>query len=115
MCVLTCISGEAWSDYEERFELDKDLQVRFKRQEQLCQYFIAQIEMLSQLCFGRSYNCITMLQESFSYTTLVSIVSNEHLPCLLRAVMLDLLRVLYVDRFFSFFFLFFFRSLIFTK
>lgn len=35
---------------------------------------------------------------SFPYDTLLSIVQNERLPCLLRAVMLNLLRAIYVDR-----------------
>lgn len=54
--------GQSWDEFEGRFEEEKDFEVRFRRQEQLAQYFVAQIQMLAKLCFGRSYNCISMLQ-----------------------------------------------------
>jgi hypothetical protein len=97
------IIGESWKSFQKKLDSEddagKDLRERFKRQEQLATYFIAEIKMLSKLGYGRSYNCINMLEESFSYVMLISMLKNTHLPCILRGVTLDLLRVLYLDRF----------------
>jgi len=93
------VTGESWDNLESLRENDDEFKARFARQEQLVQYFVAEISMLTRLCFGRSYNCIRMLQETFTYPMLISVIQNEHLPCTVRAAMLNLCRVIYVDRF----------------
>ena len=51
------------------------------------------------MAFGRSYNVIRWLQESFSYTMLVTIIMNPHLPDAIRAAGCTLVGVLYLDRY----------------
>jgi hypothetical protein len=91
-------TGEKWSSFESRRDNNPDIAKRFARQEQLVSYFIAELDMLAKLCFGRSYNAIKTLQVNFSYSMLISVIKNEHLPCLVRAAGLNLCRVIYVDR-----------------
>jgi hypothetical protein len=93
------ITGNKWKSFLHKKDSDDILRLKFTRQEQLATYFIAEMKMLTNLCFGRSYNCISMLESSFPYTMLISMSKNEHLPSVLRAVTLDLTRVLYLDRF----------------
>lgn len=92
------VTGVKWSAFETMKDTDDDVARRFSRQEQLVQYFIAEMDMLAKLCFGRSYNAITLLQVDFPYCTLIAVIKNIHLPCLVRAAVLNLLRVIYVDR-----------------
>ena len=60
------VTGERWADFLDRTRSDEALAASFKRRQQLCNYFVAQLEMLTKLAFGRSYNVIRWLQASFS-------------------------------------------------
>lgn len=50
------------------------------------------------MCKGRSYNCISWLEQSFSFGMLISLASNKLLPSLVRAACIDFCLALYVDR-----------------
>jgi hypothetical protein len=72
---------------------------QFENQLLLANFVIAQMELLTQLCRGRSYNVITRLEKVFDYGLLMNITTNPHLPYKLAAKTLDLLLALFVDRF----------------
>jgi hypothetical protein len=52
------------------------------------------MRVLSEMCRGRSYNCIASVEASFPYAPLVGLGGSPWLPCAVRAACLDLLRVL---------------------
>ncbi|GMI44868.1 hypothetical protein TrCOL_g7245, partial [Triparma columacea] len=55
--------------------------------------------MFSNMCYGRSYNCIAGLQKSFPYTMLVGIIKDENLPFIVRNAFMKLIHRLWVDRY----------------
>lgn len=93
------VTRESWTAYAARRDGDSDLEARFNRQQQISQYFLAELNLLIQMCRGRSYNCISWIESSFPYVPLVGLAGSPLLPSALRAACLDLLRVLYLDRF----------------
>ena len=60
---------------------------------------VSQVELMTQMCRGRSYNCIDWLARDFSYSMLMNIATNPLLPHVFRAATTDFARALYVDRF----------------
>jgi hypothetical protein len=44
---------------------------QFFRHRDLANYFHAQIDLFTELCSGRSYHSINLLEKEFSYTCLV--------------------------------------------
>ena len=78
----------------------------FNRQVLVARFLVAQFELFTNMCEGRSYNCIHWLSRNiskdhkgFSYEMLISIAANPFLPYEVRAAVLKLIIVLYVDRF----------------
>ena len=93
------ITGETWVSYKVHLEHDKALRKAFDLRVELATYFVGQLLLHAAMCSGRSYNCIDRLQRTFaSYTTLVGMAYNPHLPQLVRAAVVDLILVLYLDR-----------------
>ena len=94
------ITGETWVSYKVHLEHDKALRKAFDLRVELATYFVGQLLLHAAMCSGRSYNCIDRLQRTFaSYTTLVGMAYNPHLPQLVRAAVVDLILVLYLDRY----------------
>ena len=57
--------------------------------------FAAATAALCRRCVGRSYNCLRWLQETLaSYELLCAVAYNVHLPRLVRAAAVDLVRLL---------------------
>ena len=75
------------------------LALRFKRQKQLAEYYVGQLNLFARMCVGRSYNCIDWFVPSFPYETLCSLVYNAHLPAVVRAAAIRFCASLYLDRF----------------
>lgn len=71
---------------------------QFSKQQQLALYLLAQIQLLTQICRGRSENCIELLQQSFDYSLCLNLASQMLLPSQFRAAILELVLVLFVDR-----------------
>jgi hypothetical protein len=66
---------------------------------QLALYYEATIDLFSEMCLDRSYNCIHILCQEFSYKLLMCCVVNKKLPDQIRASFTNLLLRLWVDRF----------------
>jgi hypothetical protein len=80
-------------------ELSVNKSAGFVEQRMLAEHYEAQIDMLAETCLDRSYNCIHMLEQDFSYEMLISCMANERLPVRIRASFVTLLLRLYIDRF----------------
>lgn len=92
------ITGQSWSDVSQELKSNAYKQKCFDRQSQLANYFEAQIELMGQMCYGRSDNCCQWLARSFSYPIVVSNCSNPLLPPQIRAAFAYLAKTLYLDR-----------------
>ena len=88
----------------------------FQWQCQLADFFVSQLQLMTNLARGRSYNCITWLtgkpqrqssdgmvrattSDGFSYMMLIGMASNPWLPYIVRSSVIELLLTLYVDRY----------------
>ena len=80
---------------QERIECE----AKERRLGQLADYFVAQLELYTSVCKGRSYNCIARVEDEFSYPMLVNICSNPWLPFTVRSAALNLMLVLHVDKY----------------
>ena len=60
---------------------------------------MAQIELMANMCLGRSYNCIHVLEKLYPYTTLTALISQMDLPPPVKGAFCELLRGLWIDRF----------------
>ena len=82
------MTGRKWAQVAAALEADKErggtLNARFKRQTQLASYFVSELAVLANMCFGRSINCIDWLERDFPYETLVSLCNNPYLPATVR-------------------------------
>jgi hypothetical protein len=72
---------------------------RFDKQVKLANYVIAEFDLLTNMCKGRSYNCIHMLEKSFSYGMLMNLATNPYLPSKFTAAVIGFIDALYVNRF----------------
>ena len=88
-----------FGEYMRQKDVDGAFAERCERCNQLGQYFLGQLRLLSKMCHGRSYNCIRILSESFGYVECLSLCANELLPASIRSAAYELVRVLYVDRY----------------
>ena len=70
-----------------------------KKLRQVGLYFVAQVDMFANMCYGRSYNCIAGLQKAFPYTMLIGIIKEERLAFVVRKVFTKLIHRLWVDRY----------------
>jgi hypothetical protein len=70
---------------------EKARHTRFQRQLQLATFVVAQLELLTETCKGRSYNCIAWIEKSFPFDLLVNISTNPLLPYNLTAVAIMLI------------------------
>ena len=73
--------------------------LRLSRHQQLADWFVAQLQLFNALATGRSYNVIKVLDKVLTYPMLLSMAYNRKLPSIVRACALDLVRVLFVDRY----------------
>ena len=73
--------------------------MRFQKQLQLATFVVAELELLTEMCKGRSYNCIAWIEKSFPYELLMNISTNPLLPYNLTAVAIMLINAVYVDRY----------------
>lgn len=71
----------------------------FRRQSQFAQCVVDQIRLFTQMCRGRSYNVIYIMEKYFSFELLMAMASNPWLPYRFRAAVVDFLVVMFVDRF----------------
>jgi hypothetical protein len=71
----------------------------FARKKQFSLYIVDQVNLMTQMCRGRSVNAITHLEGSFSYSLLLNMASNPWLPNRFRAAVVHLVLALYVDRY----------------
>ena len=76
-----------------------DLTPHVRQQRDLGMYLVAQITLLSNLVYGRSYNCIAEIEKQFSYTMLIGVLSDTQLPNVIRLAFTQLMHRLYVDRY----------------
>ena len=58
------------------------------------EYAVAQLELLADMCRGRSQLPIIHLEQSFPYATLLNLASNDKLPFCFKAACLGLVQVL---------------------
>jgi hypothetical protein len=89
-------------------ERGADEEIMFKRHLMIAEYLVAQFDLFTAMCQGRSYNCINWLSNTkntddgprgFSYEMLISIAANQFLPYTIRAAVIKFILVLYVDRY----------------
>ena len=92
------LRGETQKGDPER-ERKRATALRFKQQKQLAGWFVAQLKLLRQMVFGRSYNCIRHIESTYTYPICLSMAWNPRLPHVLRSCALDLLVSLHVDRY----------------
>ena len=76
---------------------EKQRRVRFERHFQLASYCVAQVELMTNMCKGRSYNCIAWLEKSFSYSLLMNVATNPLLPSRCTAAVLALVDAMLVS------------------
>lgn len=91
---------------KERRKLEAELstqkaaeRVCFARKRKLAHYLVSEIDFLTQMCRGRNHNAISACEKDFDYELLMNITYNPYLPFKLRAAVVHLVLVLYVDRF----------------
>lgn len=63
----------------------------------LLDYFCHQLELFSNICYGRQQHAIKQLSMGLNVNLLLSIVSNEKIPYRLRAASCKLITYLFVD------------------
>ena len=78
---------------------DAETQEKEARQSQLADYIVAQFQVMTAMCKGRSYNVIKKFEQELSYVSLISMSSNRLLPSQIRGQALELLAALYLDRY----------------
>jgi hypothetical protein len=67
---------------------------------ELAKYLVAQVDLFSKMCLGRSYNCIHIMQSKFPYILLVNLLTQQQgLPKDLKRAFADLLSALWLDRY----------------
>ena len=103
------ITKKKYVEYNEETatEEEQEEHERFKNHTQLADYFVAQLQLLTKMAKGRSYNVISWLTDDgkaekpkgFSFTMLIGMASNPALPYSVRSESIYLLLALYVDRF----------------
>ena len=93
------VTGKDYSEVLEDSKADPALAAALKAQSQLADYYVGELLMFAQMCFGRSYNVINHLSRQFSYEMLASICYNPHLPPRVRGASVSLVQNLYLDRF----------------
>ena len=62
-------------------------------------FLVAQIDLMSNMCLGRSYNCIYQLEKKFPYHMLCALISQFNLPSAVKRAVCELLRCLWIDRY----------------
>jgi len=72
---------------------------RFKAHKVLAEYAVAELELLADVCRGRSALSIVHLSASFPFVMLLNMAANALLPRRARAASLGLVQALYLDRF----------------
>ena len=69
----------SWAGYLAGLDSD-DARAAITHHRQMADYFVLQIQVFTAMIENRSYNVIRHFQECFSYTSLISLCSNEQLP-----------------------------------
>jgi hypothetical protein len=91
------ITGIGWLRVQKEKEKDPYKQTCFKRQEQLASYFLAELNLFSDMAANRSSNCCAWLRKTFTYEMLMSLSYSPHLPPLIRGAFVKITRKLYID------------------
>lgn len=69
-----------------------------ERRLQITEYFISQIYLCAELCVDRNYLAMGLLENSFSFELLITILNSPSAPVNIKAPVCRLIRCLYVDR-----------------
>lgn len=85
--------GKLWVNLEELQDTDDP------DAEKLCSYLHGQLVLMTRLAEGRSYNCIQILEQVYSFEALVMGASNARLRPQIRGAFCELLGALYLDRY----------------
>jgi hypothetical protein len=94
------VTGQAWGPLKKEIDVEGSAAAgRMKNQVQLAEYYVGQLNLLGKQCGGRSYNCISWMEKSFSYEMLCSMCYNVHLPPKVRSASSQLVKNLYLDRY----------------
>lgn len=93
------VTDRDWLEYLSDKSKNVSLDQSFERKYVLASYFVSQLRLFASMVTGRSPNCIMWLEQSFSYTMLLSMAYNDKLPEEVRSAALDFLRLLYLDRY----------------
>lgn len=79
-------TGVSWDTLSIDMELNKTegLAERFQHQLELASYVRAQIDLFAEMLNGEPYTVILVLEKIFPFSNLVTIVSNNNLPYVIR-------------------------------
>ena len=88
-----------WREYREQMKSVRWMEAVFDKKKALADFYLTLIQLYSEMCLDRSYNCIAALEQQFSHGLCVTAIANPRLPDQLRAVFATLLCRLYLDRF----------------
>lgn len=91
------VTGWPWHQVQAAMKVDTVRETCFSRQTQLANFFVAELNLLCDMCYGRSDNCCAAMRLSFKYEVLVSLGYNPHLPPGVRAAFIRMCRLLYLD------------------
>jgi hypothetical protein len=104
--------ADTWHEFKEQVLVDTRMTLEesrglqgaavveaFKRHTQIANYYLANLELMSEMATGRSYNCLHALEHHFSYDLLLTGMTNDALPYSIRRAFTDLVLRLWVDRY----------------
>lgn len=69
-----------------------------QRKQQVAKYFIAQLYLCADLCLDRNYFAISLLEKTYTFDILITMVKLPDVPNSFKAPVCRMLRCLYVDR-----------------
>ena len=70
------VTGIPWAEFEEKMMAQEDGLSMFGNRILLANYFQSQIDVYAEMCIGRNYNVIFVLEKTFPYVMLLGIVAN---------------------------------------
>jgi hypothetical protein len=65
----------------------------------LAEYYVCVTELYAELCADRSYNCISVLEQQFSFELLITGISDNRFSPRARTTFADLMARIYLNRF----------------
>ena len=88
-----------WAEHRAKLKTNPNAMKKFKRAQKLAFYYLGILQLFTNMCKHRSNRVISHLEKQFSYETLLTGVSDTHLPKLARAALAELFHALYLDRY----------------